>query len=185
MERKKTIFEEVVIDPMAHIVSKTDKTGRIVYANEAFAGISGYTRAELEGKPHNIVRHPYMPKTIFKFMWSRLLKKQNFYAFVKNLTKDGKFYWVVTDFEVKCDDRGEIEFIYAYRKAAPKKGVEEVSKLYQKLVALEERYGMHEAEEFFLKYLKDNKMNYNEYVDYLLGNSSMFKSWFTSLKKIK
>ena len=63
--------------------------------------------------------------------------------------------------------------------------MEEISKLYKKLIELEERYGMHEAEEFFMKYLKDNKMNYREYIDYLLGNSSMFKSWFTSLKKIK
>lgn len=78
------------------IISKTDPKGRITYANDLFCKISGYTREELIGKPHNIIRHPDMPKAVFKELWDTIkVKKKPWKGFVKNRTKDGGFYWVI------------------------------------------------------------------------------------------
>ncbi|RDV24815.1 PAS domain S-box protein [Alteromonas aestuariivivens] len=76
------------------LVSTTDNRGVITYANDAFCDVAGYQEAELVGKNHNLVRHPDMPKAAFKDMWSHLEKGQSWRGVVKNLCKDGKYYWV-------------------------------------------------------------------------------------------
>ena len=76
------------------IISRTDLNGKITYANETFCEISGYTLEELIGQPHNIVRHPDMPSSIFKELWETSLNKKQWSGIVKNLRKDKGFYWV-------------------------------------------------------------------------------------------
>lgn len=76
------------------IISRTDLKGMITYANETFADISGYSVEQLLGKPHNIVRHPDMPKRVYEEMWEILKKQQQWKGVVKNLRKDRGFYWV-------------------------------------------------------------------------------------------
>ncbi len=76
------------------IISRTDLKGNITYANETFCEISGYEMSELIGKPHNIVRHPDMPKTVFAELWQTLEEKKQWSGFVKNLRKDKGYYWV-------------------------------------------------------------------------------------------
>lgn len=76
------------------IVSRTDLKGNITFANELFCGISGYTPDELLGKPHNIVRHPDMPKAVYKEMWDTIKEQKQWVGVVKNLRKDRGFYWV-------------------------------------------------------------------------------------------
>lgn len=85
---------ETIVPEDELIVSRTDLSGKITYANETFASISGYEVDELIGKPHNLVRHPDMPKRIFKEMWSKLESEQKWQGYVKNLRKDKGFYWV-------------------------------------------------------------------------------------------
>jgi len=97
------------------IVSKTDTKGRITYANDKFCSISGYSKAELLGKPHNIVRHPDMPKAAFKNMWSTILAKKPWYGIVKNRTKDGGEYIVEATINPILDHNGEIEEFIAIR----------------------------------------------------------------------
>ena len=76
------------------IISRTDLHGRITYANEMFASISGYSVDELVGKPHSIVRHPDMPKSVFAKMWEDLKTVGKWQGIVKNMRKDEGFYWV-------------------------------------------------------------------------------------------
>ena len=76
------------------IISRTDLKGNITYANDTFAQISGYKMGELIGKPHNVVRHPDMPKRIFKEIWHTLQEKKQWKGVVKNLRKDTGYYWV-------------------------------------------------------------------------------------------
>jgi len=76
------------------IISRTDLDGNITYANETFCEISGYEMSELIGKPHKIVRHPDMPRTIFAELWQTLKEKKQWRGFVKNLRKDKGYYWV-------------------------------------------------------------------------------------------
>lgn len=80
--------------PESEIVSRTNLKGEITYANESFAAISGYSVEELIGKPHNIVRHPDMPKAVFKEMWQTIKEYKKWTGFIKNMRKDGGFYWV-------------------------------------------------------------------------------------------
>ncbi len=97
------------------IVSKTDKSGKITYANDGFCKISGYTQEELIGKAHNIVRHPDMPKSAFKEMWKTILAKKPWSGVVKNRTKDGGNYIVEVTINPILNEKGEIEEFIAIR----------------------------------------------------------------------
>ena len=97
------------------IVSKTDKKGKITYANDRFCAISGYSREELIGKSHNIVRHPDMPKSIFKDMWKTILANKAWSGIIKNRTKSGGFYIVEATINPILNHRGEIEEFIAIR----------------------------------------------------------------------
>jgi len=97
------------------IVSKTDKSGRITYANKQFTKISGYTSKELLGKNHNIVRHPDMPKSAFRDMWKTILNKEPWFGIVKNRKKDGGEYIVEVTINPILDQKGEIQEFIAIR----------------------------------------------------------------------
>jgi PAS domain S-box-containing protein len=79
------------------IVSKTDLKGRITYANQSFCQMAGYTEAEMLGQPHSIIRHPDMPRAVFKLLWDTVLEGREIFAYVKNMAKNGNFYWVFAD----------------------------------------------------------------------------------------
>lgn len=76
------------------IVSRTDPQGIITHVNQSFIDMSGYSREELMGAPHYILRHPDMPPIAFKGLWDTLARGEKWQGFVKNLRKDGGFYWV-------------------------------------------------------------------------------------------
>ena len=185
MKRPAPIEKEKVLDPKRYIVSKTDPKGVITYGNDYFVEISGYSEAELIGQPHNIIRHPDMPKIAFKLMWDRIKKGDNFVAIVKNLAKDGSYYWVVTDFEAKMDPLTNEPLSYtAYRKAAPKKAVEAIAPVYKKLIEIEERSGMEGSEAYLKGLLEERGQSYDQFVNELVGNKGVFKLFFTAMKKL-
>ena len=97
MQTTYRMFIETEVPENELIVSRTDLKGNITYANETFARISGYEIAELIGKPHNIVRHPDMPSSVFKELWQTLKKGEIWRGYVKNLRKDGGYYWVYAE----------------------------------------------------------------------------------------
>ena len=99
LQNRVIIDKEVTWDKTQVIMSKTNAFGIIEYANEVFVDVCGYEDYELMGQPHNIIRHPDMPKVIFKVLWENLKNGKNFHAIVKNLAKSGRYYWVITDFE--------------------------------------------------------------------------------------
>lgn len=88
---------ETLVPKNELIISRTDLNGIITFANDTFAQISGYEVDELLGKPHNIVRHPDMPKVIFENMWKDLKNSTRWKGVVKNLRKDQGFYWVYAE----------------------------------------------------------------------------------------
>jgi len=163
------VGKEIKLDPSKTIMSKTDKKGIIEYANEYFMEISGYEEYELMGQPHNIIRHPDMPKVIFKELWTRLNKGENIHALVKNLTKNGNYYWVLTSFETKYNEDGEIISHYARRKAAPGNAVYQVEKLYKTLLAIEKTQSVAVSERYFVGLLEEKGMNYDEFILDILG----------------
>lgn len=116
------------------IISQTDLAGVITYANRKFCEVSGYGVDELIGQPHNIIRHPDMPKAVFAKMWETLKGGQAWNGLVKNMRKDGLFYWVDTEIlPIKNDDE-EITGYIAARKAASRKDIEENEALYAKML---------------------------------------------------
>lgn len=94
-QRKVYTTDVEVMFPLGRlIVSRTDLAGIITHANDAFVEMSGYTRDELMGAPHHILRHPDMPRVAFKGLWDDIEAGKKWHGYVKNLRKDGAFYWV-------------------------------------------------------------------------------------------
>ncbi|WP_459212829.1 PAS domain-containing protein [Aquimarina rhabdastrellae] len=164
--RKPTpVDEEILLDPQKTIMSKTNPRGIIEYANDYFMRICRYEEQELIGQPHNVIRHPDMPKVIFKWLWRRLQEKKNIHAIVKNLAKDGRYYWVITDFEVKLDEKGNAVSFFARRKAPPRTTIAIIKDLYQKLLAIEEAQGVDVSEKYLIGFLEEQGMTYDEYIE--------------------
>lgn len=160
---------EILLDPSKIIMSKTNAKGIIEYANDYFMEISGYEQHDLMGEPHNVIRHPDMPKTIFKFLWDTIQKGENIHAIVKNMSKDGKYYWVLTNFEFKYNENNEIVSYYSRRKAAPKEAVIEIEKLYNTLKSIEQKQNMQVALNYFLGMLEEKKITYHQFIMKILG----------------
>jgi PAS domain S-box-containing protein len=113
------------------LVSQTDDKGNILFANEDFCEIAGYTFEELVGKPHNIVRHPDMPKAAFKDLWSTIKSNKIWNGYVKNAIKGGGYYWVYATVFPRYDSVGKkTTYISCRRKPSPTE-IEEIEKLYK------------------------------------------------------
>jgi PAS domain S-box-containing protein len=160
---------EITVSPKRTIVSRTDEKGIIRFVNDYFMEIAGYKENELVGFAHNVIRHPDMPKIIFKLLWDELKKGNDMRAIIKNLAKDGKYYWVITNFHTLYDDDGKIIGYYARRKAVPQYVKEEVAKLYKTLLALEEQEGMEASEKYLKQWLDKHNTTYQDYVESLFG----------------
>jgi len=156
MTKPTPIDEEIVLDPKRYIVSETDEKGKITFANDYFQEVSGYTEEELIGKPHSIVRHPDMPKVVFKLLWETIGAGKNINAVVKNLAKDGRYYWIFTEFEIRKDtDTGRIIGYHASRKKISRHVIEVIAKLYAKLLEIEKSEGVEASEKYLIEFLKE------------------------------
>jgi len=139
---KNLINKEKMLDDNAFIVSKTDTKGYITYCNRIFVEMAGWSRFELIGANHNIIRHPHMPKIAFKILWDLIQAKKEFFGFVKNLRKDGGFYWVFAYITPDLDLNGNIIGYTSFRKKPSRKGIETLEPIYLKLVEAEKSGGM-------------------------------------------
>lgn len=119
------------------IISQTDSAGVITFANRRFCEISGYSIDELVGSPHSIIRHPDMPKAAFAKMWDTIQDGQIWNGLVKNLRKDGLYYWVDTEIMPIKDENDKITGYIAARNAASRKDIKENEELYQKMLETE------------------------------------------------
>lgn len=123
---------EIAVPFGVSLVSKTDLKGRITYANDAFVKISGYSKEELLGKPHNIVRHPDMPAVVFKSLWEHIKQGHPWKGIVKNRAKDGDVYWVSAQI-VPIRKEDQIIGYMSVRKRASAEEVKEAVALYATL----------------------------------------------------
>lgn len=150
------------------IVSKTDLKGRITYGNRIFIEFSGYAEQELLGAPHNIIRHPDMPRGVFKFLWDNLAQEKEVFAYVKNMAKDGSFYWVFTNVTPDYDASGKVIGYFSVRRAPKRAAVDVLSGVYKLMLAEEERVGPRDACDASLallgNILKEKGMSYEELI---------------------
>jgi len=151
------------------LVSKTDLKGRITYCNRIFMKVAGYSESELLGKPHNIVRHPDMPRIIFKLLWSRIQNKEEIFAYVKNKTKNGGYYWVYANVTASVNDKGTIVGYYSVRRKVNEQALPVIEDLYAKLLQIESRGGMEASQKYLNNLLKEKGVNYDEFIATLQG----------------
>ncbi|PHS24737.1 MAG: hypothetical protein COA84_08680 [Robiginitomaculum sp.] len=137
-----TSYRETVVGEFDLLVTKTDKKGRLTYASKAFQRIAELTEAEMLGQPHNIIRHPDMPRAIFYHLWTYISKGEEVFAFVKNRTNSGGFYWVLAHVTpITSMDTGEIYGYHSSRRRMPSHVRTDVEALYAHLCKIESEIG--------------------------------------------
>ena len=149
------------------IVSKTDAKGKIIYGNKIFIKISGYSEHELLGAPHSILRHPDMPKIVFKLLWARLQKKEEIFAYVKNMCKDGSFYWVFANVTVTLNSKGSVIDLHSVRRKPSRKALDIIPSLYEKLLAEEKKSGVDASEKLLNTILEEQGVGYDDFIFHL------------------
>lgn len=127
------------------IISKTDLKGRITYCNRIFIEFSGYAEDELLGAPHNLIRHPDMPRGVFKLLWDTVGQGKEIFAYVKNMSKDGGFYWVLANVTPNRDLQGNIEGYFSARRKPSRGAVTAAGDLYRMMLEEEQRAGPRDA----------------------------------------
>lgn len=169
MSRPQPTQEERALGPDDFIVSKTDLQGRITYGNRTFIGISGYTEHELLGAPHHILRHPDMPRTVFRMLWEAIQAGREINAYVKNLAKDGAFYWVFANVTPSFDGEGRVIGYYSVRRKPGPRAVPVVEGLYRAMLEAERRAGggqegMRASQAVLDQALREGGQGYDEFV---------------------
>ena len=152
------------------IVSKTDLKGRLTYANKVFLEISDYSEKEVLGQPHSMIRHPDMPRSIFKLLWSALEAGREIFAYVNNRAKNGDNYWVYAHVTPSWDRNGNIVGYHSNRRL-PDRDIlaEHIMPLYQKLLSAERGHanrkdGMLAGEKLVTDLLTEQGVSYDEFI---------------------
>lgn len=150
------------------IVSKTNAKGIITYGNPIFIEFSGYTETELLGTQHNIIRHPDMPRSAFKLVWDTISAGQEFFGYVKNMAKDGSYYWVFTHITPDYDRQGKIIGYTSVRRCPKRGAVAKVEPVYRAMLEAEKAMGARSAIDagtaVLLDLLKQTGTRYEELV---------------------
>lgn len=127
------------------IVSKTDLSGRITYCNKTFIEISGYGEDELLGAQHNIVRHPDMPRGVFQLLWDTIKAGKECFAYVKNMSKDGGYYWVFANISPDFNEQHQPTGYFSVRRKPKAEAVRAIAEIYAAMLAEESRAGARDA----------------------------------------
>jgi PAS domain S-box-containing protein len=122
------------------IVTKTDLQGRIVYANDVFLRVSALTEAEALGQPHSLIRHPRMPRAVFRLLWQSLQQREELFAYVCNLASDGAHYWVLAHVTPSLGPGGAPVGYHSSRRSPDRSALAAVEPLYERLLAEESRH---------------------------------------------
>jgi PAS domain S-box-containing protein len=151
------------------IVSKTDLQGRITYANDVFLRVSNFAEQDVVGQPHNIIRHPSMPRCIFKLLWDTLTSGQELFAYVVNLASDGAHYWVLAHVTPTFGEDGRVIGYHSNRRTAHSSAIAKVTRLYADLLDEEARQGstseaVRAGELLLTQRLAQAGMSYDEFV---------------------
>ena len=154
---------QVKFDQNSLLVTKTDLKGKITYANRAFMQIVQMGEDILVGSPHNIIRHPDMPKIIFKYLWSYLQNEKEIHAYVKNICADGSYYWVMANVTPSYLD-GKVVGYHSSRSSPTDEALNIIIPLYQKLLQAEKSGGIPASEKIMQELLLDKGMSYDEFI---------------------
>lgn len=151
------------------IVSKTDINGKITYANHVFLDIAGYSESEVIGMPHSMIRHPDMPRAVFKLLWDTIQAGNEIFAYVMNMAKEGDHYWVLAHVTPTFDSSGKIIGFHSNRRVPNRDSVETMAQLYKMLKSEECRHsdprqGLQASYDMLCQILGEKKISYEEYI---------------------
>lgn len=150
------------------IVSKTDLQGKITYVNKIFIDISSYTEEEMLGTPHSVIRHPDMPRAVFKLLWDTISTGKEIFAYVINRCKNGDHYWVFAHVTPSYDMGGQLIGYHSSRRAVRPEALDIIRPLYHSLCEIEQSLGRKEGLEASVgaitKILKEKEMTYEKFV---------------------
>ncbi|MEP2704646.1 MAG: PAS domain-containing protein [Roseibium sp.] len=161
---------EQFFDENELIVSKTDLKGRLTYCNDVFLRIAGYTEKECLGQPHNLIRHPNMPRCIFGLLWESIQDGSEIFAYVQNRCKNGDHYWVQAHVTPSRDKSGSIVGYHSNRRVPDRTILENtIIPLYANLLAEERKFqdrkgGLQASKDMVTNLLAEHGMPYDEYV---------------------
>jgi PAS domain S-box-containing protein len=159
---------EQLLDPGDTIVSKTDPTGRITYVNRVFTDISGFSEEEMLGAPHSVIRHPDMPRVVFKLLWDAISSGNEIFAYVVNRCKNGDHYWVLAHVTPSYAPDGSLLGYHSSRRAPRPEALAIIKPLYAKLRDIEEdggrKEGLIQSEAALKKVLADKEISYAEFI---------------------
>ncbi len=157
-------------EPHEIIVSKTDLKGRLTYTNRVFMRLAGYDEHNLLGQPHSIIRHPDMPRCVFKLLWDTIAAGEEIFAYVVNRSRNGDHYWVLAHVTPSFSASGEIDGYHSNRRVPDMKIVNDtIAPLYKQLLAEERavkntKDGMNNAAALLNGTLKEHGVKYDEFV---------------------
>jgi len=152
------------------IVSKTDLKGRITYANRIFLEISGYNENDVIGQPHNLIRHPDMPRCIFQLLWETIKGGTEIFAYVINRCKNGDHYWVYAHVTPSFDENKNIIGYHSNRRVPDRQILDEaIIPFYQDLRTAEQqpdnrKLGLEASMKMVAALLTKHDVAYDEYV---------------------
>lgn len=156
--------QELSFNDNQFIVSKTDLNGKLTYGNSLFIEISGYTEKELLGQPHKILRHEDMPAVIFKMLWNHIKEGKEIFAYVKNKTKDGDYYWVFAHVTPSYNPHRQITNYHSVRRKPSQKALDVIKPLYTTLLQKERHGGVQASEAALNQMLADKGMPYDRFI---------------------
>ncbi len=162
---------EVSLTEDEFIVSKTDTRSHIIYINRVFMQISGFSEKELLTCPHRVIRHPEMPRAVFHILWQEIKSGKEFLGYVKNLCKDGSYYWVLAHVTPDWDAEGKVIAYYSVRRRPTRKAVSFMTELYARMLEIEKtsprESACQNAIEYLNKILAEKGLTYFQLVQQL------------------
>jgi len=151
------------------IVSKTNLKGHITYANDVFLKFAELSDEETIGKPHSVIRNASMPRCIFKLLWQRLEAGEEVFAYVKNTSASGGYYWVLAHVTPSISNDGQVTGYHSSRRKPARTAIEKIEPLYAQLLEEEKRHnsrkdGMNAAFDLLQHILDEKGVEYDEFV---------------------
>ena len=176
--------KELHVDDNASYSTTTDEKGIIISVSKDFEEISGYAKEELMGKNHNIVRHPDMPKIIFKIMWETLEKNEKFVGYVKNHAKNGEYYWMANKTYLLAREKSGKCKYFSYKGSMSTRAKHYMTTWYAELLEEERKGGIEASQKYMDEYLKYRGVSFNEYMETFLDGSGLLKVGFFMARKL-
>lgn len=161
---------ETFFDSSDVIVSKTDLKGKITYANRTFLKMAQMDEKDILGQSHNIIRHPEMPRCVYKLLWDRVQAGKEVFAYVNNRAINGDHYWVFANVTPSFNAKGEIISYHSNRRVPDRKVLEQtIVPLYKELLALEKSFespkaGLDASYAKVHQILEDAGVSFNEFM---------------------